>query len=320
MLCVPKGWDTYISREFHEIHRGLVDLGWSLFVVEEVDDKQLLDILHRARFVLLWECYEMLERHWQSLCALPEEVTRVVFCDDVHYFTAHRQAQRQRALDWADLILATYPHKLSQWFPGAGKNIKWTPHSAASYFTPIFAPASDKILLSGSRTWPYPFRQFCAAKLSKDVCEVLDHPGYPGYPGDRANQMQADPSTLALVGGPRYAALLRRYPAMLVCGSIFEYLVAKVFEGMAAGCLIVADRASLGAQLQALGFCEGEHYIGTDIFHVIEDAASIQRLFGGGDRRWAAITERAERKVRERHTTAQRARDIHALCLTGAIK
>jgi hypothetical protein len=94
VLCVPKGWDAYISREFHEIHRGLVDLGWSLYVVEETDDKQLIDILHRARCVLLWVCYEMLERHWQSLCALPEEVTRVVFCDDVHYFTAHRQAQR----------------------------------------------------------------------------------------------------------------------------------------------------------------------------------------------------------------------------------
>jgi len=320
VLCVPKGWDTYISREFDEIHRGLVGLGWSMYVVEEMDEKQLIDILNQARSILLWECYEMLERHWHSLCALSKEVTRVVFCDDVHYFTAHRQAQRQRAFDWADLILATYPHKLAQWFPGVNKKIKWTPHAAASYFTPIFSPASDKILLSGSRTWPYPFRQFCAAKLSTDICEVLDHPGYPGYPGDRANQMKADPSALALVGGPRYAASLRRHPAMLVCGSIFEYLVAKVFEGMAAGCLIVADRASLGPQLQALGFCEDEHYIGTDIFRVIEDAASIQRLFVGGDRRWAAITERAECKVRERHTTAQRARDIHALCLAEVKK
>jgi hypothetical protein len=320
VLCVPKGWGTYLSREFHEIHAGLVELGWKLLIVEDTGDQPLLDAIYRARCVLLWECYELLERQWESLSALPKEVTRIAFCDDVHYFTAHRQAQRRRAFDWAHLILATYPHKLAEWFPDTCKNVKWTPHAAASYFTPAFAPASDKILLSGSRTWPYPFRQFCAQKLPLDVCEVLDHPGYPGYPGDRANQWQANPQALAEIGGPRYAALLRRYPAMLVCGSMFGYLVAKVFEGMAAGCLIIADRASLGSQLDALGFHEGEHYIGTDIFHVIEDAAAVQRLFTGADPRWAAITERAERKVRERHTTAQRARDIHALCMAEAAK
>jgi len=320
VLCVPKGWDAYISKEFHEIHRGLVELGWMLLIVEETDDKTLRDAIHNARCVLLWECYEMLDRHEQWLSTLPAGVTRAVFCDDVHYFTAHRQKQRQRAFDWAQLVLATYPHKLAEWFPGVTKTIKWTPHVAASYFTPMFAPACDKILLSGSRTWPYPFRQFCASKLSREVCDVLDHPGYPGYPGDRANQMRADSHALAHVAGSRYAAILRRHPAMLVCGSIFDYLVAKVFEGMASGCLIIADRASLGSQLDALGFHEGEHYIGTDIFHVIEDAAAVQRLFVSADARWAAITERAERKVRERHTTAQRARDIHASCLAGVAK
>lgn len=315
ILVVPTGWDSYISKEFHEIHRSLATLGWKLMVVDVASDEQLLESIRRAPSVLLWECYEFIERNSTALTALPRNIKRIVFSDDVHYFTAHRRSQRKRAFDWADVILATYPQKLVEWFPDVTKKIEWVPHAAASYFTPVFAPASDRILLSGSRTWPYPFRQFCAEKLSPDVCHVVDHPGYPGYPGDRANRMQADAEALAAVGGERYAGLLRRHPAMLVCGSIFNYLVAKVFEGMAAGCLILADRPSLGEQLTALGFCEGEHYLGTDVFHVTEDAAAFQRSFVDGDSCWSEITQRAEQHVAAHHTTAIRAKEIHALCI-----
>jgi hypothetical protein len=262
----------------------------------------------------------MLERQADFFAGLPRHVRRVVFCDDVHYFDTHRRTQRLRAFCWADVILATYPNKLIEWFSGITANIRWTPHAAASSFTPVFAPASDRVLLSGSRTWPYPFRQFCAAKLPDSVCHIVDHPGYPGYPGDKANMMRADANALARLGGARYATLLRRHPAMLVCGSIFNYLVAKVFEAMAAGCVVIADRTTLGAQLSALGFAEDEHYIGTDIFHVIEDAAAVQRLFLDGDPRWSSIAEKASLKVSKYHTTAVRARNIHALCLREMTK
>jgi hypothetical protein len=320
VLCTPKGWGSYISREFHEIHQNLATLGWTILIIDELEDAQLLEIINQATLVMLWECYEILERQPDSFAALPKHIRRVVFCDDVHYFNDHRRTQRLRAFRWADLILATYPNKLTEWFPEIKKNVKWTPHAAASAFTPVFTPASDRILLSGSRTWPYPFRQFCAAKLPNSVCHIVDHPGYPGYPGDRANTMRADANALANIGGARYATLLRRHPAMLVCGSIFNYLVAKVFEGMATGCVIVADRVSLGAQLVALGFVEGEHYVGTDILHVIEDTAEVRRLFLNGDPRWSSIAEKASLKVGKCHTTAVRARNIHALCLQETTK
>lgn len=314
VIFVPVGWDAYISREFYEIHECLRQLGWKLMLVDGMNDSLLLECARQADIVLLWECYELLERQEKSFAELPRSIRRIVFCDDVHYFKFDRKEQRKRAFDWADLILATYPEKVTEWFSEA-RNVKWVPHAAASFFTPIFAPASDLVLLSGARTWPYPFRQFCAAKLSHDVCHVVDHPGYPGYPGDKNNQMRADEKALTAVGGKRYASLLRRHPAMLVCGSIFNYLVAKVFEGMAAGCLVIADRASLGRQLAALGFREGEHYLGTDIFHVIEDVASVRQSFINGEGVWSEITERAARKVAACHTTAVRARYIHALCL-----
>lgn len=315
VLCTPKGWGTYISREFHEIHENLATLGWTILTVDELEDEQLFQVINQAALLILWECYEIIERLEDSFAALPRRIRRVVFCDDVHYFDNHRRTQRLRAFRWADLILATYPDKLIEWFPEITARVKWMPHAAASAFTPVFAPASDRVLLSGARTWPYPFRQFCAAKLPDTLCRVVDHPGYPGYPGDRANTMRADAAELANIGGARYATVLRRHPAMLVCGSIFNYLVAKVFEGMASGCVVIADRVSLGNRLAALGFAEGEHYIGTDIFHVIEDTARTQQQFVNGDSRWSLIAEKAASKVKRHHTTAIRARNIHALCL-----
>jgi hypothetical protein len=319
LLCVPAGWETYISREFYELQEGLVAIGWSKLVVDEAEDAVIVAAIHRARTVLLWEAYELLERNTEVLCnasALAEKQSRrIFFCDDVHHFSSHRRQQRLRAFNWADVSLATYPDKLLQWYPEIDKRkIKFTPHSAASYFKPAPSPSSDRILLSGSRTWPYPFRQFCHAKLPVTVCEVVDHPGYPGYPGDKANNTQTDPVAMLRLGGERYAALLCRYPAMLVCGSVFNYLVAKVFEGMAAGCLIICERASLGDRLATLGFIEGEHYIGTEFFHVIEDTIAIRDAFLRNDPMWKRMTESASRKISEQHTTSVRSTQIHRLC------
>lgn len=325
LLCVPRGWESYISREFYELQEGLVKRGWTKLVIDEVADSVILAAMSISSTVLLWEAYEFLERNFEMVSqragfTQPSQ-KRVVFCDDVHYFTPHRRAQRLRAFCWADMILATYPDKIAQWFPEVpNEKVKWTPHSAASYFQPSDErPSSNRILLSGSRTWPYPFRQFCHAKLSAAVCDVVDHPGYPGYPGDRTNDMRADPEVMMRLSGERYASLLRSYPAMLACGSIFGYLVAKVFEGMAAGCLVICERASLGERLAALGFVEGEHFIGTSLHHVIGDAEDARNAFVRNDPLLTRIVSNAATKVHEQHTTAVRAAQIHRYCTEGAL-
>lgn len=316
VLCVPSGWESYISLEFYEIQQTLVTYGWTRMVIDDVDDAVILSAIRNARIVLLWEAYELIERHADALHELPSSIQRMWFCDDVHHFTSHRRQQRLRAFLWADQIFATYPDKLRHWYPEvADMPVEWTPHAAASYFRPAANRSSDRVLLSGSCTWPYPFRQFCRIKLPESVCEVIDHPGYPGYPGDRANQMRADPVALGRLGRESYATLLCRHPAMLVCGSIFGYLVAKVFEGMAAGCLVIAERSSLGERLTALGFVEGEDYIGTDLFHVIEDAGAARDAYLRSDPWWSAMVEKASCKVASQHTTWHRGTKIHHFCI-----
>lgn len=319
VLCAPDGWEHYISLEFHEIHLCLAGLGWTLLRLGTDDEAEIPSILAKADVVLLWEGYEFVERHACALRRLPPTVQRVVFCDDVHHFTPQRRQQRLRAFLWADSILATYPDKLRQWYPEvAGTTVHWTPHSAAACFRPGPAPTSDKVLLSGSDTWPYPFRQFCRAKLPSSLCEVVSHPGYPGYPGDKANTQRADQEALHRLGREGYATLLQAHPAMLACGSIFGYLVAKVFEAMASGCLVIAERVSLGERLDALGFTEGEDYIGTDIFTVIEDAARVRDAYLKGDVALRRMAENARRKVASHHSTACRAAQIHRTCIGNA--
>lgn len=327
LLCVPKGWDTYISQEFHEIHLGLERLGWKKLVIDDTPDDTILDAWHDARIVLLWEAYELLERHADLLCNRSDSNgTRFVFfCDDVHYFTPHRREQRMRAFDWADLILATYPDKLVEWFPETRQGkIAWSPHAAASYFFqsnshPLAARESNSILLSGSRSWPYPFRQFCNLKIPGSICTVIDHPGYPGYPGDRANSSHADTEALMRVGRERYAELLHAHPATLVCGSVFNYLVAKVFESMAAGCIALCERASLGRRLSELGFIEGEHFVGTSLQTVIDDCSNLHKACMRSDPRLEQMASNASLKVAHGHSTMVRAKQIHQMCIDGGM-
>lgn len=318
ILCVSKGWDAYISCEFDEIHSALVKLGWQKLVIDETSDLDILRAISHAKVVLLWEAYEFIERNESALMDesyISNKTQKIFFCDDPHYFTPYRRGQRLRAFNWVDVILATYPDKLQAWFPEiSSSKIKWMPHSAASCFQPTFEPSSEKILLSGSKTWPYPFRQFCQIKLPADVCDIVDHPGYPGYPGDVNNKSTHDKTHMQNVGREQYAHLLRQYPAMLVCGSIFHYLVAKVFEGMAAGCLVICDRDSLNQRLSMLGFIEGQHYVGTDIFHVIDDTVNVKDMYLHDREQWQFIVENAFKKVHEEHRSLMRATQIHHEC------
>ncbi len=316
LLCIPSGWDTYISCEFYEIQQHLISLGWTKLIINEDSEELIINSIREAHTVLLWEAYELIARHENFFLRDPDltNVKKIFFCDDPHYFTSFRRQQRLRAFIWADMIFATYPEKITQWYPEIEcEKIHWTPHSVASYFYPEFSPTDDRVLLSGSKTWPYPFRQFCELKLIKEVCDVIEHPGYPGYPGDPQNRHSSNAKQMQQIGREKYGDLLRRYPAMLVCGSIFHYLVSKVFEGMAAGCLVICERESLAPQLTKLGFIEGEHYVGTDIFHVQEDVQQVRNMFLTEPYQWRTTVENASAKAQKEHSTLVRAHQIHFL-------
>lgn len=97
---------------------------------------------------------------------------------------------------------------------------------------------------------------------------------------------------------------------MFVDGSIFNYLVAKVFEGMASGCLVICERTSLVPQLNLLGFKEGEHFLATDVLHARDDSRAFLEAFKQDRTSWQAIVNAAHKKVSVEHTTEARAKQI----------
>ncbi|MCY0389018.1 glycosyltransferase [Robbsia sp. Bb-Pol-6] len=320
ILCVPQGWENYISCEFHEIHVKLESLNWEKIVVTGENDFEVFGKIAHAEVVIFWELYEFVERNEKHLLedykSTKNSCKKIFFCDDVHYFTTHRQKQRTRAFLWADIIFATYPDRIRNWYPSVPtEKIVWMPHSAAGIFYPGNVYRLDKILLSGSRSWPYPFRQFCHERIPSDICDKISHPGYPGYPGDMSNKSESNSQKMKEVGRKAYGDLLRKYPSMIVCGSIFHYLVAKVFEGMASGCLVVCESASLQDDLSKLGFIDGKHYIGTSHFSVLNDVEKIKRNFFEKNFIYQEICNRALTMVMENHTTKRRAEQMDKFAL-----
>jgi glycosyltransferase involved in cell wall biosynthesis len=318
-LCVPRGWDSYISCEFNEIHEQLSKLGWNRIIIDDYTDEEILKKIRISTSIILWEAYEFIERNEGKLKFISEVENplskKFFFCDDVHYYSEHRKNQRLRGFHWSNKILSTYPRKLKEWYSEVDPTkIIWTPHSAASFFKPSFQPKDIRVLLSGSRGWAYPFRQFCHEKLPLTLCQTVDHPGYPGYPGDLSNKSRVDLEKIKLFGRTEYVNVLRKYPAMVCCGSVFDYLVAKVFEAMASGCLVICEKKSLATDLAKLGFLEGIHYIGTDYFNLIQDVESALHRFTNDRNAWQRIVDNAHDKIQNEHTTAIRASEIHKIC------
>lgn len=310
---MPEGYENYISKEFHEIHEGLEKHGWRKLTLSESNDEEILASLKWADAILFFEAYDFILKNAKALLENDElsESTKYFFCDDIHFFTNGFREKRLKSFEAVDTIFATYPVQLLELYPEvAPYKVKWTPHAASSYFNPTFTPSKNKVLLSGSRSWIYPFRQFCAEMISDDVRDVVDHPGYPAYPGNKNITDSSNQALMKSHGQEHYVSLLNDYPAMYASGSVLKYLVAKVFESMASGCLVICDRPSLAKSLDSLGFKEGIHYSGTDIFHARSDSEKLLNMYQSKNGEWLSIVKSAHEKVSSAHTTALRAGQI----------
>lgn len=304
LLYVPHARHAYTSCEYEQLHLTLERAGWQLVcgggVTRAMADADLL---------LLWRAYDApfdgpaLGRRDPN----GRRPLRCFYCDDIHYFDRRARDRLLAAFAWADLILAAYPQALLRWFPElAPEKVSWLPHSAAPCFEPAYRPQDACLLLPAGHGWRYPFRQFCQTMLPSAVCAAVDMP-------DDETSPARDGPTVRRARESR-ALLMHRYPAMLTCGSVFGYLPASVFEAMAAGCLVIAERQSLVPTLVRLGFVDGEHFIGTDLMHVCDDAQTVLDLFLHRGEQWRAMVERAAERVLTGHTCAERALQLHRTC------
>ncbi len=298
---------TYTSREWWTTFNLLAQrFGWGLFDRGYLPERAgLLPEVLRQRFgrmpevVLFREDYGEFLRHRPSLA---EAGTRTyVLTEDLH---AHSAAMAE-ALRVADGILAPYAPRLAAFYPDHDPaRLSWIPHAAGpDFLLPLNETPQPVVFVSGrmDRRF-YPFRvQVCdLARRWPDRLRVHPHPGYGDFDFDRDARV-----------GPGYAAQIASCLAAFTDALCLLYIVAKHFEIPATGALLIAERDAV-AQLEALGFVDGVHYVSA----TPEDVeAVIERVLDPRNRpEIDAIRRRGHALVHERHTVLDRARQIDQVC------
>jgi spore maturation protein CgeB len=139
---------------------------------------------------------------------------------------------------------------------------------------------------------------------------VLVHPGYGGG-GNGGGNVGASSTTKPHLGR-RFAFHLNKYVACVTDGLHLNYVIAKVFELPAAGCLLLIN-ADLKAPLARLGMFDGAHYLSykdaTELSWLVkywlfdpENKPTIMR-----------IKRRAQQVVYRQHTVEHRTAALDAL-------
>jgi hypothetical protein len=297
----------YVSRELWITFSLLGAHGWSVAETTQLPhgDRAVADFLCRHAggwpdVVLFWESYPALTR-----CASPlaGSGTRIyVMIDDLH----RNHEAMDEALDAADVVLAAYAPRISEYRPRVeSSRVIWMPHAAGpDFLMPVEESPSPVVFVSGAMAASYPLRLSMRALAERrpELAQLHAHPGY---------ECSFDYSSDDRVGRG-YALAIRECLAAFTDALSHQYIVAKHFEIPATGALLIADRA-VAPQLAMLGFIDGEHYVSasnSDLEPIVEHVL---------DRRNSeeidAIRRRGHALVHARHTTLHRAQQIDAVCV-----
>jgi hypothetical protein len=151
----------------------------------------------------------------------------------------------------------------------------------------------------------YPLRVFVLSRL-RDLCSGWPNPksDIKFYHGARP---EADVHPFRWEHGPEleahqhwYASCLRHAKMMVFEGGVFNYPVAKYFEAMSCGCLVLAP---VPRDAAALGFVDGETMVAVDPSNVMDRI----RYYASHEAERMAIVERAAKLMRARYTSVRQA-------------
>lgn len=174
----------------------------------------------------------------------------IVFTRDLHCTSIKGNARgldecldrQDRMFEKADIILSPYKESFLELFSEYGVKYKWFPQFFADnnrYFPENSVNTNPKplFLLSGAvHPWYYPLR----AKIKELNHQKVIHRHSRWAVGDD------------------YAKMLRRFFGMITAVGKYKMAMAKIFESLAAGQLLLCDRCD---DMDALGLVPGRHYI-----------------------------------------------------------
>lgn len=221
---------------------------------------------------------------------------RFIITNDLHAIDRTTLTKTEKSIEWADYALSCYPfskQKDGKFFylhEKYRKNLIFFPHHVDP--APVKSPASrGGICLTGSVSEnTYPLRYMASR------CPFVTH-----LEKNRVTKRQ-------------YLELLSTFKASVTCNSTNTYTVAKYFEIMWAGCLIVAPLPESELENLLLGF---SHENGLWLSQQeARDIDSFTQLMADVLLRWddyQPIAQRGLELVRRRHTALSRLKYLSIL-------
>lgn len=212
---------------------------------------------------------------------------------DVHYAVVTRTTYFRNAKP--DLIFSASKYPFLKAYPDYHSRFRWLPFGINPDIIRDYGLEKDiPYSLMGLINKQYPFREAVLRTMNQAEGFVnFKHPGHTTsyQPGMFIND--------------NYAQAINRSKLSFTCGSVLEIPVAKFFELPGCRTLMLAES---NADIEELGFTDGEHFLACDRNDFYEKALYyIER-----DSERERITDNGYRFVQSHHTNLERAKQFVA--------
>ena len=179
--------------------------------------------------------------------------------DDIHSVGKNKR-DRLKSLNKITNILNTYAYAFNKYYPNTNYNLFWLPHSTRFTDIPFNNKPIKKIIITGRlNKRVYPNRQiiYNFSKIRKDIKYLKPNIGY---------RIKISNNKKNLIYGKKFYLYINQYLCGFTCDLIPKrpYLVAKHFEIMASGALLLSCNPNTKQYFQMLGYNDMEHYISCD--------------------------------------------------------
>jgi hypothetical protein len=293
---------SYSKRHLFDMLDLLVKkYNWKYVSKKDILDPKfiLIDYYQSIEHLLLINGSSLINKyHVPSTC----KISYII--DDLHT-GGEVKAARLRNYKRVHKIFATYAYCFNKFYPEIPNNmIEWLPHSSR-YIIPFNKNPINKILVSG-RVNPkqYPNRFKIVNISEKNNFIHYEKPKLNGYRAKNDNDIKNR------IYGEKFYKILNKYLICFTCdaSSSRPYIVAKHFEILASGSLLLACNPNTKKEFESLGFIDGEDYISCNQFNMnekilwLQDSTNLEEI--------NRIRNNGYQKVRN-HTWVQRTKFLN---------
>ena len=264
LILLPEQYNVYMS------------MGRYMSLFNTLRDKLGFDVIHsdnpsidniNADIVIIFKSPDN-DTPWlmSDIARLPKDKKLIGYFADVHtsgdltgivtQLDKEYIIAMDKMLSRCDIILCPYDNAFRNKWPEFVDKYVFFPHFV-EYDLYRYLPTSNyrtfKCLLTGSLDIAaYPLRNHIVA-LNHPLVDFIRHPGY--LLGDKLAK------AMGFAIGEDYASLLNQYVCSIATSGKMNYVVAKYFEILAAGTILLANYT---LDLDTLGFEEEKHYVRID--------------------------------------------------------